>query len=343
MIPFKRWILGALLTFANLVGCSYQGGEASWLTGESAQELQLRAIWVQCDAANTPEQADDMLDRVVHGKFNTVLYCVGSGKVNYNSSLLTEGSHVTPEYDPLAYVVEQGHARGLKVQAWWCPGLIMKYGSLRDEHPEWDIAAMEGIPDDLHWPNFSLPEVRQFVGDAVMEIVENYDVDGVHLDYIRYPWPSSDVDLKLFGPDDVPSTVQGVYRRVKAVKPDVQLTAAVMRGQNSSANDILQNWADWLAGEYIDYVMPMAYLSPDDNDRLEYYLGEWQALPHFERIVPGLSVVTDFESNTLKTPEQLIAQIEICRAGGAGGVTIFDENTITGALLDTLAAGPFAP
>jgi uncharacterized lipoprotein YddW (UPF0748 family) len=343
VIPFQRFILGALLACANLVGCSPQWGEASWLTGKSAQELQLRAIWVQCDAANTPEQADDMLDRVVQGKFNTVLYCVGSGTVTYNSSLLNRGPYVTPEYDPLAYVVEQGHARGLKVQAWWCPGLIMEYGSLRNEHPEWDIAAVEGIPNDFHWPKFSLPEVRQFVGDVAVEIVENYDVDGVHLDYIRYPWPPSDVDLhQFFGPEDVPATVQGIYQRVKAIQPDVQVTAAVTHRQSRSAY-YMQNWADWLEGEYIDYVMPMAYFSPDENDSLEYYFGEWQALPHFERIVPGLSVVTDFESKAPKTPEQLIAQIAICRAGGARGITIFDENMITGELLDALAAGPFAP
>jgi len=345
MIPFKSLIPGALLIFANLGGCSPQWGEASWLTGNSAQELP--AIWVQGDAASTPGQADDMLDRVVQGKFNTVLYGVGSGTVNYNSSLLTKGPYVTPEYDPLAYVVEQGHARGLKVQAWWSPGLIMKYGSLRDERPEWDIATVEGIPDDLHWLNFSLPEVRQFVSDVMMEIAENYDVDGVHLDYIRYPWPSSSMGIDLrqfFNPDDVPATVRGVYQRVKAIKPDVQVTAAVMPGRWGSGQ-YMQNWADWLAGEYIDYVMPMAYLSPEDNETLEHYLGEWQALPHFERVVPGLKITytTRTGSEAPKTPEQLIAQIEICRAGGARGITIFDENAITGELLDALAAGPFAP
>jgi uncharacterized lipoprotein YddW (UPF0748 family) len=341
MIPFKRWIAVALLILANLGGCSLQSEETSPPVYRSA--LEVRAIWVQSEAAETPEQADEMLDRVVQGKFNTLLYCVGSGTASYNSELLDKESYVTPDYDPLAYVVEQGHARGLKVQAWWCPGLIMEEGSLRDGHPDWDIAAVEKIPDDLHWPNLSLPEVRQFVGDVVVEIVENYDVDGVHLDYIRYPSSPSGVELGEFvSRDDVSATVRRVDQRVKATKPELQVTAAVKPVQSDSA-EYMQNWADWLTGEYIDYVMPMAYFSPDDNDRLEYYLGEWQALPHFERIVPGLSVVTDFESNALKTPEQLIAQIEICRAGGVRGITIFDENAITADLLDTLAAGPFVP
>lgn len=340
----KRLIPAVLLILANLGGCLCQGGGISWLNGEPAQKI--RAVWAWIDdTANTPEQADKMLDRVVRGGFNTVLYFVGCGTVNYNSSLLPKSPHISPEYDSLAYVVEQGHVRGLKVQAWWCVGPMMSSSSLRDKHPEWDIAAVEGIPDDFHWANFSLPEVRQFVGDVVLEIVENYEVDGIHLDYIRYPAPPpyNEVDpRKFFGPNDVPATVQSIYQRVKAIKPDVQVTAAVMAGQGGSANH-LQNWADWLEGEYIDYVMPMAYFSSDENDRLEHYLREWKALPHFKRIVPGLSVEAGFESKTRKTPEQLISQIEICQEGGARGITIFSEYSITEDLLDALASGPLSP
>jgi len=340
MIPFRRWIFIALLFLTNF-GCSFQLEGALQPIGYPA--LEVRAIWVQCEAAETPEQADAMLDRVTQGKFNTVLYCVGSGTVSYNSELLHEEPYVTPEYDPLAYVVEQGHARGLKVQAWWCPGLIMEYSSLRDEHPEWDIAALEEIPDDLHWLNFSLPAVRQFVSDVVAEIVKNYDVDGVHLDYIRYPSAPSRVDLHQFlTPDDVSATVRGVYQRVKAIRPSVQVTAAVMPKKSDSAY-YMQNWADWLAGEYMDYVMPMAYLSPDKNKSLERYLKEWQALPRFGQIVPGLSVYYETDTgDVIKTAEQLIAQIEICQASGAIGVTIFDEGIATDELLDALAVGPFA-
>jgi uncharacterized lipoprotein YddW (UPF0748 family) len=341
-LHFERLIPIVLFILANLGGCSPLGGEASWLAGKSNQEL--RAIWVQCDAAKTREQADEMLDRVVRGNFNTILYCVGSGAVNYNSALL-DTFYVTPEYDTLAYVVEQGHARGLKVQAWWSPGLIMTYGSLRDKHPEWDIASVEGIPDDFHWANFSLPEVRQFVGDIVMEIATNYDVEGIALDYIRYPAPPpySPVDCaEFFSPDDVPATVQAVYQRLKAARPDVQLTGYGMGSQASAANT-LQNWADWLAGEYVDQVIVSAYLGPDQNDRLQRDIDEWKTMPHHEQIAPSLSVVADFESKVSKTPDQLITQIEICRAGGFKNFAIFDEQTITNELLDVLAAGPFSP
>jgi uncharacterized lipoprotein YddW (UPF0748 family) len=335
--PYLGLIPVILLIFVNL-GCS---------CSNSKPPQELRAIWVQARVTNTPEEADAMLDRVVRGRFNTILYCVGSGTVYYDSALLTPSQYVTSEYDPLAYVVKQGHARGLKVQAWWCPGVAPHASAFRNRNPGWDIADVEGIPADYHWLNFSLPEVRQFVGDVVLEIAENYDVDGVHLDYIRYPPPPpyNEVDCRdFFSPDDVPITVQGAYQRLKAVRPDVELTAAV-GGSLGGSVGIMQNWADWLAGDYIDRVMPMAYLDPDmtyirpdSNKTLEHNLREWRELTRLERIAPGLMVQLR-DNSAAKTPEEFMAQIELCRTYGFSDVAVFDESTITVEILDALTSG----
>jgi uncharacterized lipoprotein YddW (UPF0748 family) len=326
----------ALVIFVSL-GCPSS-------SGKHLQEV--RAIWIWT-RTNNAQKIDEMLDRVVRGGFKTVLYYVGSGRVHYNSALLPQSPDVTPEYDPLAYVVEQGHARGLKVQAWWCPGWAARVSSFRDEHPEWDIAAVEGIPDDFHWLNFSLPEVRQFVSDVVVEIAENYDVDGVHLDYIRFPAPSpyNEVDCReFFSPDDVPATVRGVYQRLKASRPNVQLTAAVMAGQGGSANH-LQNWADWLAGEYIDLVMPMAHIeNPDKMDDLRRYIEEWHGMIGRERIVPGLKVFNGFGADKVpKTPAQFTAEMSLCEASGFHSIVVFDEQNVTEELLDALASVTCSP
>jgi uncharacterized lipoprotein YddW (UPF0748 family) len=305
-----------------------------------------RAIWVQIAAAKTPEQADTMLDRVVEGNFDTIFYCVGSGAAPYRSELVTPLSFVTAEYDPLAYVVEQAHARGLLVHAWWNPGLIMDYGSLRDERPEWDIASLPEIPDDIHWPNFSLPEVRQFVGDVVMEIVDNYAVEGVHLDYIRYPDACSSEGAgcrDFFEVEDISLTVHDTYRRLKERWPDVQLSAAVIAVEEVAATYYLQSWPDWLAGGYIDYIMPMAYLSPSRNEQLVQYLATWESLEGASRIVPGLSVFVDSDSLELKTPEQLGKQLALCKKYGFESVALFDERLISDRLLDALSVLFAAP
>ena len=331
-IKFCCWGLLTLLAFGLLWGCS------STVTPPTETLPTLHVIWVQCEAARTPEHADVMLDRVVQGGFDMLLYCVGSGVVAYRSDLLDSLPYVTSDYDPLAYVVAQGHARGVQVQAWWSPGQMMKYGTLRSVHPEWDIASLDEIPDDFHWPNFSLPEVRYFVGDVVAEITTNYQVDGVHLDYIRYPepWPGSVGDYReTFSPDDVPFTVQEACQRLKAARAETLLTAAVMPGYREATD--LQNWTFWLEGDYIDRVMPMAYVSPDKVAWLRDYFAEWHAKPHPERIVPGLSVVVDFDTEVLKTPGQLLVQIEMCQEEQFKSFAIFDETLISDDLLDTLS------
>lgn len=300
---------------------------------------EFHAIWVQFEAAETPEQANAMLDRVVRGNFDTIFYCVGSGAAPYRSELVTQLPFVTADYDPLAYVVEQAHARGVQVHAWWSPGLITTYGSLRSEHPEWDIGSLADIPDDLHWANFSLPEVRQFVADVVMEIVENYAVEGVHLDYIRYPdLCSADGTFcrDFFDQEDVSLTVRDTYLRLKAQRPDVQLSASV-KADRENAAAYLQYWPDWLAGGYIDHVMPMAYLSPSRNEQLIQYLTTWESMEGASRIVPGLSVFVDSASGELKTPEQLEKQLDLCEKHGFGSVALFDEHRISERLLDALS------
>jgi uncharacterized lipoprotein YddW (UPF0748 family) len=300
----------------------------------------VRAIWVQAEAADTPQDADRMISHVKRGGLNTILYEIGAGDVNYRSKLLPQSRYVTSQYDPLAYVVKQAHANGLKVQAWWSCGPAPDSEAFRARYPTFDVALMAAIPHGAHWLNFSLPEVKQFVGDVVLEIAQNYDVDGIHLDYIRYP-DDLDPNGGTFSAGDVSGTVQSVYQRLKAVKPGTELTAAVASDQ-SDAHDRRQNWADWLAGGYIDRVFPMAYFDPGRTYlsggrwTLEIDAGQWQGLTHPERIAPGLRALYN-DGSTPKTPEQFMAQVELCKKYGFGDMSLFDERTVTDEILDALA------
>ena len=338
-------LFGVVLLALVEPGCLSLNGIPSQVVRDTPSQ-EVRAIWVQARAANTPEDADRMISHVKRGGFNTILYGSDSGTVYYRSKLLLQSSYVTSQYDPLAYVVKQAHANGLKVQAWWPCGPAPHYSAaFRARYPTFDIASLAAVPDDVHWLNFALPEVRQFVGDVVLEIAQNYDVDGVHLDYIRYPFPErSEPKGAAFGASDVPSTVQSAYQRLKAVKPGTELTAAVLSDQEDS-RDYRQNWASWLEGDYIDRVFPMAYFNPGQTYlwggswTLELDAGEWQDLAHPERIAPGLRALYQ-DGSTAKTPEQFMAQVELCRKFGFSNLAVFDERTITDEILDALAARP---
>jgi uncharacterized lipoprotein YddW (UPF0748 family) len=166
------------------------------------------------------------------------------------------------------------------------------------------------------------------------------------LDYIRYPADCGGTACRhFFSPEDVSLTVEASYRQLKATAPDVQLTAATM---SYGGKWHLQNWADWLAGEYIDYVMPMAYYDPDDTFgqgmTLEGDIERWQEFSHPERIVPGLKVfIGEGKNKVPKTSEQLLTQVKLCQTGGVKGMAIFDERSITEELLDALSSVTFSP
>jgi len=110
------------------------------------------------------------------------------GYAYYDSQLLPKHPDVAADFDPLAYLVEQGQRRGIAVHAWLVAGPLgyeSGPGPTFAEHPEWAMVGPDGR--QTFWLNYTRPDVRQFVGDLVIELVTNYAVDGVHFDYTRYP------------------------------------------------------------------------------------------------------------------------------------------------------------
>jgi uncharacterized lipoprotein YddW (UPF0748 family) len=169
-------VVGICLTFW---GCSAH----SQLPTEA---FELRGVWVQAKSITTPEAVDETLARVEAGRFNTIFVNVFiHGHPYYESVLVEKNPDLAPGYDPLAYVLEEAHRRGIQVHAWFVVGPMPE--SVLSRHPEW--ALVDADNQQHPWYNFVRPEARQFVSDLVLEVVENYAVDGLHLDYIRYPFP----------------------------------------------------------------------------------------------------------------------------------------------------------
>jgi uncharacterized lipoprotein YddW (UPF0748 family) len=146
---------------------------------------------MQARSIRTPEKADEMLARIQAGHFNAVFVNVFAyGHAYYESTLLEKHPALAPDYDPLAYIIEQAHRRGIAVHTWLVAGPVGYRGGpgpILTEHPDWAMIGPDGRQG--FWLNYTRPDVRQFIGDLVLEIVENYDVDGVHFDYTRYPGP----------------------------------------------------------------------------------------------------------------------------------------------------------
>jgi uncharacterized lipoprotein YddW (UPF0748 family) len=137
------------------------------------------------------------MDNLVEANMNAVLWQIRQGgTVYYNSSFEPWGSRAGkeyPGYDPLAYAIEEAHKRGLELHAWFNVFQVSNVDPTTDplppalQHPDWVCRDGDGNPMPAH-RSFSpgLDSVRSYTVDVAMEIVNNYDIDGLHLDYVRW-------------------------------------------------------------------------------------------------------------------------------------------------------------
>jgi len=134
-----------------------------------------------------------ILDNHVAANMTSVIWQVRqAGTVYYPSSYEPWGSYfgnTNPGFDPLAYAIEESHKRGLDLHAWFnvfaCASTFP--GSPAQNHPEWVCRDNTGAPMTSNKAlSPGIPEVRTYINAIAMEIVRKYDIDGFHLDYIRW-------------------------------------------------------------------------------------------------------------------------------------------------------------
>lgn len=191
--------------------------------------------------------------------------------------------------DPLRELIDVAHARGIKVFAWFEFGFAASHGQQGGEllrrHPDWAALNAQGelvTKNGFDWLNALDPEVQQFMTSLVLEVVRNYEVDGVQGDDRLPALPSAagynpavvDEYQKAFGqapPSDAqdPQWVDwraqklnryahSLYRAVKAEAPQVIVSFAPSVFPWSK-REYLQDWPTWLAEGAVDLLVPQIY------------------------------------------------------------------------------------
>ena len=310
----------------------------------------VRAVWV---ARFHYRYADDIRTIMRNCRqlgFNTVLWQVrGNGTTAYPSRIepwSKEFEHRHPGFDPLAVAVDEAHKQGLRIEAWvnvlpaWRgPKPPPMKSQLYHARPEWFMYDADGRrqPLDKFYAilNPCLPEVRRYLVSVFREIVTNYNVDGLHLDYVRYAWettpqakqryPRDAATLELYRretgrrPDDdtrawdrwradqLTALVASIREMLDRERPHAVLTAAVTPDPAAAYARYHQSGADWLARGLLDAVMPMAYVPEIAN--FERYVSAYKAAAPGGRVIPGLGV---YKLNR----SQLFEQLRSCERWG---------------------------
>ena len=344
---------------------------------------ELRGIWVTRWTYDSPEKVEKILDNIAAAGFNAVFFQVrGSFDAFYASSLepwaaeLSGTLGTNPGWDPLETAVEMAHARGLQLHA-YLNVFPLSSGTeapahaepehAYHAHPEWRAADANGtamtagsadaISLKYVFSSPGHPGVRARVAEVALDITSRYAVDGIHLDYVRYPGqdyshdPTSEslYDSSLSWADwqreQVKATVAGVSQAV-----DVPVTAAVWGiyenqwGWSSVSEGNLDYYQDsfaFLNEGLTDANIPMIYWPVTDNpgDRLDFRTLARDHLDHASgrHVYPGISAMPSGEDDL----QRIVDCIEASRALGAPGFVVFDYTTALdhfGALVD----GPLA-
>ncbi|WP_210464633.1 glycoside hydrolase family 10 protein [Rufibacter roseolus] len=335
------------------------------LTQVSAQELpnrEFRGVWVATVAnldwpvrGASPESQKAalraMFDKIKEANLNVVFFQIRTEcDAFYRSSkepwsrFLTGTQGKDPGYDPLAFAIEEAHARGLELHAWFNPYRVSTVPNpavynaqhVSKSRPEWLLSFSNG----KKILNPGLPEVRQYIASLIKEVTQNYAIDGVHFDDYFYPYPEgtfngiSSEDAQTFQQYgagfasikdwrryNVNETLRLVNAQIKETKPQVRFGVspfgiwknnepAGISGMDAY-NAIYADAVYWLDNHYVDYLTPQLYWAiggRQDYRKLLYWWSD-KAANASRHLYPGHIV-----QQTGFTPEEVPHQIEISRS-----------------------------
>ncbi len=283
---------------------------SSMSTAFASPQKSVRGVWISTvanidyptrpttDAYALKKEAETMLNRCKDMGINTVFLQVRPCcDAYYKSSIypwsefLTGSQGIAPEdgFDPLTYWVSEAHQRGIELHAWINPYRVTRNGynsdlnSLADaspakQHPEYCIRYSNGN----YFFNPAMPEVRRLLVDGALEIVKNYDVDGIHMD--DYFYPGEDIDdaadyaayggplsLEDWRRENVNILVKMLHDEIKALDPGVEFGISPCGvwdnggeyGSNtrgmSAYSQIYADTRKWALEGWLDYICPQVY------------------------------------------------------------------------------------
>ncbi len=346
------------------------------VTAEASVE-EMRGIWITRFSWTRETELRGMLDHASAVGFNAVFFQVrGSFDAYYSSDLEPWAARLTgqlgrdPGWDPLAMVVEHAHFLGMEVHAYMNTYPLWRGLEPPESegvphaltlHPDWVVTngAGEAMALNEHYVFASPgnPEVQDHVFRVAQDIASRYDVDGIHLDYIRYPgreYSHDPVSLEAFA-EAAPDVDWVQWQRAQpgalverlSQELEVPLSAAVWgvyedRFQwgrvSSGLHDYYQDSHGWVRERHIDAIAPMIYwsLKPTPGDRLDFSTLLEDHMVHSG----GRHLYAGIGGEKLDM-EQVIACIEETRRQGAAGIILFDYSLFAEDL-DRLGNGVFA-
>lgn len=346
--------------------------------------FQNRCLWVVRYTLTSKTSIDEMLQFAVQYNFNHIFVQVrGRGDSLYRSFWVPRSEILKDDaFDPLEYVIQEGHKLQLNIHVW--VNVYMLWSAeknpvdehhLFNRHPDWVDAVKEEsdkylntderlATDDSGQEGFYLapnhPRVNPYLLAVFKELVNNYNLDGVHLDYVRYknefhgynPFGKeqfrseyksqnnfhSEVSQNILNKEwdsdylmkreesllhSITELVLKLNSFIKKSNREITLSAAVKPNIEMAKMLYFQEWDMWLSGGLIDWVLVMNYSSNFQIfvDNISV-IEKQMSKNEINKIVMGVALYN-------QTPENALKKIKYSYDAGFRGIALFSYNIIT--------------
>lgn len=337
-------------------------------TGVPSRPVEIRAVWMdRTSIPNTEQGIRHLIRSYAKAGINLVHpEVIFNGYSAYKSAFLKQ-KDLWNGIDMLGILTDEAHKNGIEVHPWvWVfrAGYTQDRGGILPEHPNWAMLDKNGndhTDNGSYWMSPCHEAVRRLLLRSYEELVQKYPVDGIELDYVRYPSPDwgyeqlcRDKFQTQYGIDPmqiqpltkpvldwsawrenlVNSFVQEVSTDLRKMRPNLKISAAVASYPDSARREYLQNWQNWAANKWVDFLAPMDYTS-NPLDYAKRVIDTVTRIDNTALLAPGIGLLE------MKGSDPMLQEIEVARDQEAQGVTLFASAYLDASRLKALADGPF--
>ena len=344
----------------------------------------IRGVWIpstDCKVLTSKQRIADAMDFLADTGFNTVFPVVWNrGFTAYRSQIMREqfGTEIDSRYqgrDPLAELIVEAHRVGLKVIPWFEYGFVSSYnlngGHLLAKKPEWAARDCSGNllkKNNFEWMNSLDPEVQDFLLGLMLEVAQNYPVNGVQGDdrialpveggydektVKRYraecgrepPSQCRERHWLHWRADIITEFVARLHRELKAINPDLLLSMSPSPYEWGLV-EYLQDSQAWVDKKLVDLLHPQFYRRDFNayKQLVDRLIGEQLSSEQLRCVSPGI-LLSNRGSNYSVNPELLLQVIAYNRSRGIQGEVLFFYEGLRdngNALAEVLKNGPYA-
>ncbi len=313
---------------------------------------EIRAVWITTisgldwprahSATRQQQELISILDKLQQANINTVLIQARvRASTIYPSTqepwdiCLTGKAGQSPGYDPLKFCIDECHKRGMECHAWIVTIPVGKWNAdgckkLRARFPN----LIKKIGDEGYMDP-EKPQTGDYLAQICADVTRRYDVDGIHLDYIRYPETWKIKVSRQQGRQNITGIVQKIHKAVKAEKPWVKLYCSpvgkyddLSRYQSFGWNantTVCQDAQGWLRSGLMDALFPMMYFQ---GNHFYPFVVDWKEHSYGRQVAPGLAIYMLHPNEKNWDLNVICREMNVLRQQGLG-VTFFRSKFFT--------------